>query len=183
MAYTENVETIIGQIHQELTEQEKSNYIQLCKQSIIKHVKDNTGDSSGIEIGEINVHAETIISQIDYTIESGFEFSVVPDRMPPSSRHTLVADKNEMLARMDFQQQNDLNSNEIRANVENSLANSSYSEISDTTEVYNNPMQWLYHFQCDECNGVGSHQCKACHDHVLNVLSVRVEDKLGVNGV
>ena len=165
MAHTESVEAIISKKHQELTEQEKSSYIQLCKQAIIKHVKDTTKESSGVEFGEINVHAETLIPQINYTVENGFEFSIVPDRMPPSSRHTLIADKDEMLARMSIQQQNDLNSNDIRANVENSLATSDYGAISDTAEIYSNPMMWLYHFQCDQCNGRGSHQCLVCHGH------------------
>ena len=166
MTYNESIEKIIAKEHQELSLQEKSDYAQLCKKSIIKHIKDNTGDSCpGVEIDKIVVHAETLIPQIEYKFESSSDLSVVPDRMPHSSVHSLVTDKNEMISRMSAQQQSDFNDNEIRVNIEKSLEDNIYGRISNTIEVYDNPMMWIYHYQCNECNGIGTNQCTTCNGY------------------
>ena len=162
MAYGENIETIINKTKQEITEEEKSKYAQLCKKVIIQYVKKTTGINSDIEIEKIDIYANSIIPEVYYTFESAFSFSVVPDRMPPSSQHTLMANKNEMLLKMSLQQKDDLNNMRVRNSVEKSLANNNFGEILETTEVYNNPMLWLYHFPCDKCNGVGSNTCTSC---------------------
>ncbi|MBR2207779.1 MAG: hypothetical protein IJ859_03125 [Synergistaceae bacterium] len=165
MSYSESFETIIDKEHKELTEQEKNDYAQVCKESILKHISDNTGDSLGVEICEINVYAENIVPQIEYSFAKASEISVVPDRLFPSNQNILVTEKSEILSGIEHQAQNDLNNLELIEGIGSMLSNRIYGEICDTTEVYENPVKMLLHSQCQECNGMGKNQCSTCNGY------------------
>lgn len=164
MSRNEDAVAIITSNSKSFSQSENEEYIKLWGKSIKRRVEEATGFSD-VEIESIDVHIESFLPAISYTISGDYELAVVHGQAISSPQHIVVANERELSLRAAEQINSDMNNANLRSSIEEALVSNRYGSITEKIGVYDNLVALLRSYPCGECGGRGSTKCTSCGGH------------------